>query len=172
MPWAALVGAAAAGAALAGCTPALDWRQVPTAESVTALFPCRVERRSRPSVPLAGLQVPMTQIACSAQGMTFAVTHARLPAGAPSEPALREWATVGGANLGAAVQELAPVALRGIAQPAAHGRVQGTTPEGATVIHETLHFAAGGSVFQASVLGSSLRRDAVDTFFDGIELKR
>jgi hypothetical protein len=167
-----VVPAALLGVVLGGCTPALDWRQVPVAESVTALFPCRVERRSRPAVPLAGLQLPMTQLACSAQGMTFAVTHAPLPADAPSAPVLQAWVAASGANLGAPVQGLAPVALRGVAQPVAHGRVQGTTPEGATIIHETLHFAVGRSVFQASVLGSSLRRDAVDTFFDGIELKR
>ena len=162
----------AAALAVPACSPPFDWRVVQAGDSLTMLFPCRVERRSRPSVPLADVRVPMTQLACTAQGMTFAATLATVPEGRDPGPLLQAWSSAVAGNLGAPGQALPPVALRGAAQSAAHLLVQGRTPEGARVDHEMLHFASGSLAVQVSVVGPSLRRDAVDTFFEGIELKR
>jgi hypothetical protein len=100
-----------------GCSPGLNWRLVPVAEPVTALFPCRVERRSRDGVPLAGQRVAMTQWSCSAQGMTFAVSHASLAAGQSSGPVLAAWAETAGSNLGARAEAGAGRTIRAVAGP-------------------------------------------------------
>lgn len=172
---------ASLGLGATGCSPRLDWRVVPVAEPVTALFPCRVERRARDGVPLAGLRVTMTQWSCSAEGMTFAVSHASLPAGQASTPILVAWGEVAGTNLGARPEpggtreiRASPSPGGGVAPIAAQRLVvQGQTPDGARVRHEMLlFFAPPTGVFQASVLGTSVRADAAEVFFDGLEIKR
>jgi len=65
-------------AALTGCAPTLDWREVRVdGGSLTALFPCRPERRVRDLV-LAGAPLRMEMTSCAVAGTTFAATFADL----------------------------------------------------------------------------------------------
>src|SRR5688500_16132841 len=62
-------------AALAACSPALDWREVRVDEAtLRAQFPCRPERRVR-EVPIDGTRLRMEMVTCTAEGITFAASH-------------------------------------------------------------------------------------------------
>ena len=60
-------------AAVLGCTPAFNWREVSfDGLPVTALLPCKPDRGTR-SVPLAGAPRDMVMAGCQAGGATFTV---------------------------------------------------------------------------------------------------
>ena len=67
--------AAALGVA-AGCAPDLNWREVrPVGTTLVALLPCKPDRQTR-AIPLAGAEVSMEVLGCSAGGTTWAVATA------------------------------------------------------------------------------------------------
>ncbi|MCU0774930.1 MAG: hypothetical protein MUC74_10605 [Ideonella sp.] len=149
------------------------------AEGVGALFPCRVERRSRDAVPLGDARVPMEQLACSAQGMTFAVSRATLPERADAQALQAVWVEVAGRNLGATPHELGPRFVRasggaaaGAPVPARRLSISGRLPDGTATRHELLVFAHRQGLYHAAVLGAAPANDAVEAFFDGLEVKR
>jgi len=59
--------------ALAGCAPALDWRDVPVSEDLLIQFPCRPERVER-RVDLGGEAVAARMLSCEAGGIGWSVT--------------------------------------------------------------------------------------------------
>ena len=59
--------------ALAGCAPALDWRDVPVGEDLLIQFPCRPERVER-RVDLGGESVAARMLSCEACGIGWSVT--------------------------------------------------------------------------------------------------
>lgn len=162
-----------------GCSPALDWRTVAVAEDVGALFPCRVERRSRDGVPLGEARLPIEQLACSAQGMTFAVSRATLPERADAQALQAAWVEAAARNLGAAPHDhgLRSVRAGGASAgrapvPARRLSIAGRLPDGTATRHELLVFAHRQGLYQASVIGAAPPTEAVEAFFDGLEVKR
>jgi len=162
----------AACAALAACTPSLDWREVrPVGAGVLALFPCRPAQDVR-VVALAGSPLTMNLQSCQAAGATFAlsVTDAQDPARvAATLDALRVAAA---GNLGGTPVVAAAVAVSGMTpNPLAQRvRVDGRFPDGTQVHQELLFFVKGTVVYQATVLGARVDASAVDTFFEGLKL--
>ena len=63
---------------LAGCSAALDWRQIqPDGWSLVGALPCKPATQQR-QVALAGQTVVMTMVACTADAHTFALASAEL----------------------------------------------------------------------------------------------
>lgn len=157
---------------LAGCSPALDWRQARPPGAVV-LFPCKPTVETR-SVGLGGAApAPLTMSACEAGGAMFAVAsldvgHAeRVPA------ALAALRAAQAGNLGATPAPAGPVPrLRGApsAPPAERFRLEGRLPDGTPIHQESMYLAHGTRVVQALVQGRTVPQAAVDTFFEGVEL--
>ncbi|MHB1125194.1 MAG: hypothetical protein ACYC0T_21095 [Ramlibacter sp.] len=84
--------AALAGAAtLAGCSPALDWREVRLeAAPLKIMMPCKPEKGSR-QVTMDGRPVALDALACEAGGSTFTILSADIGGPASADAALRQW---------------------------------------------------------------------------------
>ena len=68
--------------ALGACSPTWNWRELRLEHApIRIQLPCKPEQASR-RMPLAGEVVDLNMTGCATQGMTFAVTSARLDAGA------------------------------------------------------------------------------------------
>lgn len=137
---------------LAGCSPALNWREARLSDApVQLLFPCKPERTQR-EAPLGGASRSMTMLSCDADGLVFALTYARVDAAADRSAALTAWQRLTLANLSAAAT-LALAVPQALAGATAQGAaVQGRRPDGRALVAELLWFAVGPWVFQASVL--------------------
>lgn len=96
-----LLGTAAFWAALAGCSPALNWRTVAVPEAgLQIALPCKPETATR-TVELAGAPQALSMLGCEADGATFAVSHVRLADPSTAGLALAHWQAATLARLGA-----------------------------------------------------------------------
>ncbi len=77
--------------ALGACSPTWNWRELRLEHApIRIQLPCKPEQASR-RMPLAGEVVDLNMTGCATQGMTFAVTSARLDAGASPAAVLAAW---------------------------------------------------------------------------------
>ena len=169
--------AGAAVLALAGCSPALNWREVrPEASSLRLLLPCKPDRAEK-SVPLGGQPALLRLMGCDADGATFAVAVATLalPNGANSANLLAQWQSLSLANMGAPAQPAGALPLKiqgwkpvaGMTTPQ-RIRALGKRADGTPVAGEMAFFAQGSEVFQVVVYASKLTPEMADTFFDSL----
>ena len=160
-------------AAAAACTPALDWREVRLESAgLVALFPCKPDRQVR-RLPLAGTVVEMSLWACSAAGVTYAVGYADVGEPERVARALDELAASAARNIGSVgLPGSVPLRVAGMT-PNLQARRQtltGQMADGLTA-HETVAvFARGARVYQATIVGAHLDRDAVEVFFGALRL--
>lgn len=157
---------------LAACAPALDWREVRPVESeAVALFPCKPERALR-EVTLAGARVRMHLASCSAEAATYALGHALVADPSKVNAALAELRAASAANIGAQAATGTAWSVSGMTpNPLAEKLVmEGRDAQGETVREEAAFFVKGLRVYQATVVGPRLDREAVDTFFSGLKL--
>lgn len=161
--------------ALAGCSPALNWREVRFGPAgLKLMLPCKPDHANRPEV-LAGQAVHMEMIGCEADGSLFALSM--VDAGAPAQVAdmLANWQkgmlAVMGADTGSGLQA-APYRLKGAADSPAPvlWTVAGKRPEGGAVQARAVWFVQGTRLYHAVVYADRLRQEAVDPFLTGIEL--
>ena len=158
--------------ALAGCAPALDWRQVAVdAGALTAMFPCRPEHRAR-TVPLGADSVRMEMVACTAGASTYAVSYVDIRDPAAVTGALETLRIVAATNVGGAAPHVESYTLRGMTPNAAAARlrVEGRLPDGKAVREHATFFVRGLRVYQATVIGAMPAPNAVETFLDGLKL--
>lgn len=171
--WAAL--------ALAGCSPALNWREARFESApVSATLPCKPDRGTR-TVPFAGRETPLQMMGCDASGMTFAVARADISPEADAAAVLQQWKQLTLAHVQAqGVQEQA-VVVPG-ATLALRLRATGRRPDGAALQTEALYLAQGRQVVQAVWYGAgatpasdakaaSASREAADTFLASVRLQ-
>lgn len=155
----------------AGCSPALDWREVrPDDSGAMLLMPCKPASHAR-RLPLAGTPVAWTLYACSAGGVTWALGFADLGDPARVGAALGELEAAALDNIGAASPERrAPLRVAG-ATPhpsAATLQASGRLADGAAVQEQVALFTKGTRVYQATAVGARLPAQALETFIDSL----
>jgi hypothetical protein len=154
-------------AVLAGCAPALDWREVrPQGSGLVLLFPCKPASHAR-QVALAAGQSTLQLSACKAGGSTWALAVADVADPARVGPALAELDAAAARNLGATQVRPLPLQIDGATPNPASRRLQldGRLPDGRAVTEQLAVFAKGTQVFQATVLGEGIEAEAAETFF-------
>lgn len=164
---------AAAAGALAACSPALDWREVPVEDTgLRVMFPCKPEHEAR-QVPLAGRAVDMQGMACRSGDSTFAVMAADLGSPIDASRALQQWQAASVAALRARDPRSTPFRPRGALEVAESVQLSasGARPDGSAVQSRAAYFARDGHVFQAVVLSPRLTPELADPFFAGLRFE-
>lgn len=157
---------------LAGCSAALDWRQIqPDGWSLIGALPCKPATQQR-QLSLAGQPVVMTMVACTADGHTFALASAELGDPAQVQPALLALGQAARNNLRGRVQAERPALVPGMTpNPAArHWRLLGQLPNGQAAAEQVQVFAHGTRVFQAAVVGAEADDGRAAPFFDALKV--
>jgi hypothetical protein len=165
--------AALAAAALGGCTPALDWRELPVGDTgLKAAFPCKPEQAARP-VTLLGREVTMNGMACRSGGSTFALMAADIGSPVEAGLALQQWQAASLAALHARESHPSGFHPRGALDLPASLQVaaSGTRPDGSQVESRAAYFAQGRHVFQAVVLSAHVTPELADPFFAGLRFE-
>lgn len=159
---------------LVACAPALDWREVrPAGANVQVQLPCKPASHAR-QVMLAGASVEMALYACSADGVTYALSHADLGDPARVGPALEALARSALANLGAAAPRSSVAAgVEGMTPNPQSLRLEfdGRLPDGRPAVETAVMFAYGTRVYQATALGERLDPNAVGTFLGSLRVR-
>lgn len=157
-------------AGLAGCSPALDWREIrPEDSGAVALFPCKPTTHAR-KVRLAGGEVLLTLYACTADDTTWALAFTDLGDPARVGPALDELRLSAAANIAATAPRSLPLAVEGATPNPAAGRValEGRRSDGGAVQEQVAVFTKGTRVFQATAIGARLPAEELEVFFGGL----
>lgn len=163
----------------AGCSPALNWRNVPLADTgLVALMPCKPDHAVRP-VDLGGRPAELALWGCDADGATFAVSHMRTFGPEAADAALAQWRSAVLARMQAqanptAAEPFAPP--KALALPSAvRTTAQGRRPDGAAITAHAAWFARlqGREVhlYHAVVYAPAARPSVADTFFAGLALQ-
>lgn len=163
---------AVAVAALAGCAPVLDWRQLqPDGWSLMAALPCKPASQQR-QVVLAGQSMVLTMFACTADGHTFALASADLGDPAQVGAVLLALGQAAQANVQGRVAGEQAAAVPGMTpNPAARRwRLSGRLPDGQPVAEQVQVFAHGTRVFQAAVIGPTADDSRASPFFDALKV--
>jgi len=159
-------------AAVAACTPTLDWRELrPEGSGAQLLFPCKPSSHAR-TLELGGSRITLTLHACRAGDATYALAVADVGDLARVGPALVQLREAAQRNLGGRAQALAPPRVPGMMPQAQAQRVlvQGRLPDGSAVQEQLAVFSRATRVYQASVLGAALDAEGVETFLGSIRL--
>lgn len=159
---------------LSACTPAYDWREVRGTDApFSVLLPAKPATYSRP-INLDGIQLVMTMTAAEANGVTFAVGSAQLPASAKPQAALQAMKTALVNNIGGAIKhEKASAAGDGMPSIDIEATGKSTTAGGTQPALLFARFAAREQrIYQAVVIGreKAVSREAVDIFFTSLKL--
>ncbi len=165
-------------AGLMACQPALNWRAARVeGTQLTLLFPCKPDHTSR-NIQLAAVELSMQLLSCSAQGSTYALTHATLAPGGNVDQALAHWRRATLAHVSAThIEELASTPLGALARSQKYSamRATGTAPSGEKLQLEARWFAQGLQVFQAVVYTQGIAPEALaalrEPFFEGLQLQ-
>jgi hypothetical protein len=158
---------------LAGCAPALDWRETrPQGSTVRLMVPCRPASHMR-QVQLGGAMVEMSMFSCAVGSTVYALTFADMKDPALVGPALDDLARAVQSHVEAPVV----AASQALAVPgmtphtrAAQWRLSGRLPDGRTVQERSALFSHGTRVYQATMLGASLDAEAQETFFGALKV--
>jgi len=162
----------AALAALAACSPPLDWRTVAVPDTeLVAELPCRPGRFER-TVAVAESSLKMFMLSCEADGVTYGISTAEV-----ADPTRIE----------AVLSALAASARRAIrgdgdlvewhpagATPfrsSASGLLRGTRPDGVHVDASIHVFGRGTRVFEATAIGVHLSEAATKPFEEGLQFR-
>jgi hypothetical protein len=161
--------------ALAGCSPALDWRESrPEGSGATLLFPCRPARHDR-EVRLGAASLRLQLHSCNAAGMTFSLAVADGAEPAQVTELLAALRAQALANLGSTVASERPLPAIVGATPnprSALLRIAGQRPDGRRVVADAAFFVKGLRLYQATVLGEAdpVGNETLETFFASIRL--
>jgi hypothetical protein len=158
---------------LAACSPALDWRELrPEGFGLALTLPCRPALASR-RVTLAGEAVALELQACTADQATFAMASAPLTDPAAVPAALDQLASASLANVDGRIVAEQPAQVPGMTPQAGARRlrISGRLRDGQDVEIETVVFAHGLRVYQASVVGGVGRiGEGRQAFFDSLRV--
>ena len=161
---------------LAGCTPALNWREVRFEDGiVTALMPCKPDTGQRDVTLKSGDHIVVASLqmrGCEASDLQFTFGQMTLPADMTSTEAMAAWrlASLAPLNMSSADASAQPWVLRGADAMPVPVKTQVTTPSHRV---QWVWFVRDGKVYQAAVYGSlpSPKLDAIaDDYFSGIKL--
>ena len=166
--------AALAVAGAAGCSPTFDWREFePDGSGVVLAFPCKPDHHAR-TVMVAGASARMEMLVCVAGDTTFALSYFDVADPMGVTASIADLRAVAAKNLGLveAAPTVAELQVRGMTPnpQAARLVLLGRRPDGTALQQQAAFFTKGLRVYQASVVGSQLSAEAVDTYFSSMKL--
>lgn len=160
-------------AALVGCSPALNWRDVRFEQGpLLALFPCKPDQGTR-VVPLGERQVPMTMLGCEADGVLFTLARVDAPDPALASALAADWRVATLASAAAQVSSEAPFNLKKSHPhvPSVWVSATGHGPDGSPLSVQVVWVGVGPALYQAAVYETPGRASVAATYFDGLRVE-
>ncbi len=159
--------------ALSGCTPTHDWREVrPDGAALSALFPCRPQQLSR-RVDLEGVNVPMQVHVCRSGDETLAVAFVDVDKPGQVSAVMRSLQSAAKANFSATQIQASGLQVPGMTPNpnAALVSMRGASAQGEPVAATAAFFVRGLRVYQATIFGTRVDPEVLQTFIAGLKLQ-
>lgn len=161
--------------ALAGCSPALNWREVrPEGTGLALLLPCKPDKAQK-VVPLGGQATQLSMLGCDADGATFAVAIADVGDPLQTASVLALWQDLTLANMKATSdsRQSLPLKIPGAspATPVTRLQAQGQRADGTAVSGQAAYFAQGSQLFQVVMYAPRIAPEVAETFFSSLKFE-
>ncbi|WP_294770307.1 hypothetical protein [uncultured Rhodoferax sp.] len=154
--------------AIGGCSPALNWRQVPLGE-LRFTLPCKPDQAQR-AVTLADRSVALDMQGCEADGALFAISRAQVGDATAVPAVLAAWRVSA-----LAAMQASPEQTRALPAPAVPGvataswlAASGQRPQGGTVQAQLGWLVQGSTVYHLAVYADRLRPELTEPFVSDI----
>lgn len=155
---------------LAGCTPALNWRAV-NVEGVATWLPCKPDRAQR-QLELGGQTIQMEMAGCEAQGVMYAVSHARVPVVSESDAVAVAWQNASLKQMQAGAQQQAVFQTHGENQiQGKFFKATGARSNGEILQAQLVWVVKGGEIFHLAMYAATLTAEQADPFFSEVKIQ-
>jgi hypothetical protein len=155
---------------LASCTPALNWRAV-SVQGLATWLPCKPDRAQR-QLELQGQSIHIQMAGCEAQGVMYAVSHAKVPEASESEAVAAAWQNASLKQMQAGAPQSSVFQTRGINQ--VQGRffkATGARSNGEVLQAHLVWVVKGGDIFHLAMYGATLSAEQADPFFSEVSIQ-
>ena len=164
-----MVALALLAAALAACSPALNWREVPL-QGLVALLPCKPDHAERP-IQLAATRIHMQVSGCEAAGALYAISHVRISDPTQRTPTQDAWREASLAAMQATPVRSQTMQLAKLHAPLSWQAVQGKRPDGASLQAQWAWLSRGNDLYQVAVYGTQLNNEMTELLFSELRLQ-
>jgi hypothetical protein len=158
---------------VAGCSQALDWREVQIADTeLVVRFPCHPARFER-TVEVAGRPLRLGLTSCDANGVTYGLATAEVGDPAQVDAVLAALADAARGGIAAGEPAATGLSFPGVTPYRGNVRVRlvGRRTDGQAVDEAVDVFARGTRVYQATTIGSPLTAAADEPFHAGLRFR-
>jgi hypothetical protein len=155
---------------LASCTPALNWRAVSVGGLATWL-PCKPDRAQRP-LEMGGKTIQMEMAGCEAQGVMYAVSHARVPEASESDAVAVAWQNASLKQMQAGAPQHTVFQTRGENQ--IQGRffkATGARSNGQVLQAQLMWVVQGDEIYHLATYAATLTAEQTDPFFSEVKIQ-
>ena len=161
-----------AGFCVVGCSPALNWRQVPIG-GLSSLLPCKPDSASR-MVAFASTQLLVKMLGCEASGALFAISQTRASSNLQAQQVMQQWQQAALAKMHAAtVQALPAKPLKGHADGTPQAQVMlqvsGFREDGAPVQAQFLWRVIDTEIYHWVVYAEKIDSERVEPLFNSTQ---
>ncbi|MCF8148265.1 MAG: hypothetical protein K9J50_06860 [Sulfuritalea sp.] len=155
---------------LASCTPALNWRAVSVA-GVATWLPCKPDRAQR-QLDIGGQTIQMEMAGCEAQGVMYALSHARVPKASESEAVAAAWQSASLKQMQAGMPQHTVFHTRGENQ--IQGRffkATGARSNGEVLKAQLVWVIKGDEIFHLAMYAATMTAEQADPFFSEVKIQ-
>ena len=155
---------------LAGCTPALNWRAV-NLDGMSTWLPCKPDRAQR-ELEIGEQKITMEMAGCEAQGVMYAVSHARVQAASESQAVTVAWQRASFKQMLAGAPQQTIFQTRG-EKPATGQffKLTGARSNGQVLEAQLAWVVLGTEIYHLAMYSQAISSDQADPFFSEVKIQ-
>ncbi len=155
---------------LAGCTPALNWRAV-NLDGVSTWLPCKPDRAQR-ELEIGGQKIQMEMMGCEAQGVMYALSHAKVSISSESQAVAAAWQNASFKQMLAGAPQQSVFQARG-EKPATGQffKLTGTRSNGQVLKAQLAWVVLGTEIYHLAMYARAITSDQAEPFFSEVKIQ-
>lgn len=155
---------------LAGCTPALNWRAI-NLDGMSTWLPCKPDRAQR-QLEIGEQKIIMEMAGCEAQGVMYAVSHARVQAASESQAVTVAWQKASFKQMLAGAPQQSVFQTRG-EKPATGQffKLTGARSNGQVLEAQLAWVVLGTEIYHLAMYSQAITSDQADPFFSEVKIQ-
>ena len=155
---------------LAGCTPALNWRAV-NLDGVSTWLPCKPDRAQR-ELEIGGQKIQMEMMGCEAQGVMYAVSHAKVLNPSESQAVAAAWQNASFKQMLAGAPQQSVFQARGEKPVTGQFfKLAGARNNGQELKAQLAWVVLGDEIYHLAMYAQAITSEQADPFFSEVKIQ-
>ena len=155
---------------LVSCTPALNWRAV-NLGGVSTWLPCKPDRAQR-ELEIGGQKIKMEMMGCEAQGVMYAVSHARVQNPSESQAVTLAWQNASFKQMLAGAPQQSVFQTRGEKSVAGQFfKMTGARSNGQVLEAQLAWVVLGTEIYHLAMYAQAITSEQAEPFFSEVKIQ-